>query len=173
MANSTGSDWGSWAAVVAAIFSGLGVGYSICKWGKRRWKLRTPFVVEYDPPIWGKQIVYPGEQRQGVKIRLKVAVYVLSIAFRFMPENNHTPQLNGLYDPSDTRDFDTDESNGYTVLRYDDPPHKSVDSIIRVGVKYVADFPYQGKLRVRLTTQDGGAKEECLLLNVEEDKRSG
>lgn len=159
MANATGTNLGTIFAGLAAAFSGLGLLFGLYKWCRRKCKLRNPFEVKYDPPRTARYEAYPNTREQDLKLQIKVEVDVKSIELEFSPQNESTPRIHELYDPDDTfkgipESVSINHAMHSIEWRYNNISHQRVDSIIKIGMRYIADKPFNGELLVRLTVAE-------------------
>ena len=174
MADATGTIWGAWAAVAAAVFSFLGIASGIYKYSKRKIKLRDAFDVYYDPRFENRgSVTHEGWHSQHIILKFNVDVCLQYIAFSFRPCNEVSPVVEQVFDegriPSDL--IISRKEADSTRLIYTETSIQRAHSIIRADIAYSAKHVYDGELRIQIAISEG-KREKSIPFRVEEERQS-
>ena len=178
IANSTGTIWGSWAAVMAAVFSGLGLVYGVFRWLTRKYRLHELFDVYYEQRIQGKDekiysyttVASNSTQTVRVTLLLKADINIKFINLDFAG-NGQKPVTDEPYDHNLGQahpDFrwlqrSNDDSWNAQIIR---GALRNRDQYIYIGVKFTASQLFNGYLEVCLSSEEGARKHLYLPFNV-------
>ena len=175
MAN-TGTDWGLVVAWITLSFVVGGTFFGIGRHYCRKLKLRDPIEAYYESKQGNTQKSYVSSvssnpQRCQVTLRTKVELNVQFIQLSFLgsPE---TPTITQLWDwqwnyPGKAHYINVRPMpDGSWYWEYDSPIQRRKGKRITIGIAYVADKTYQGKLEVGVTSNETDSNL-CLDFKIE------